>query len=113
MPLTTTDAFNAVKFVKDLTVKSDKYTLDVPQLNYIAGDILLLCKILDMDEIMSRIAKPRPEITTTPRPKTPWTFEKSFFTQYFENHDDLMAECFEFDWESSKIPRIIKNEEEL
>jgi hypothetical protein len=108
LPLTTTDTFNAVKFAKDLTVKSDKYTLDVPKLNYIAGDILLLCKILDMDEIMSRIAKPRPEITTTPRPKTPWTFEKSFFTQYDENHDDLMVECFEFDWSCCKIEKWLE-----
>ncbi len=108
VPLTTIDSVNAVKFAHDLTVQSDKYTLDVPKLNYIAGDILLLCKILDMDEIMSMVAKPRPEVTTTPRPKTPWTFEKSFFTQYLDNNDQVMVECFEFDWSCSKIEKWLE-----
>ena len=44
-------------------------------------------KILDTDEIGRMIAKPRPEATTTPRPKTPWKFEKSFFTQYRDSID--------------------------
>ena len=80
----------------------------MPKLNYVAGVILLLCKILDSDEIMAMIAKPRPEITTTPRPKTPWTFEKSFFTQYVDNHDQMMVECFEFDWSCCKIEKWLE-----
>jgi hypothetical protein len=77
-------------------------------LNYIEGDIELLTKILDTDEIGRMIAKPRPENTVTPRPKTPWKFEKSFFTQYKDPTDQLMIDCFEFDWSCSKMEKWLE-----
>jgi hypothetical protein len=61
-------------------IQTEKFSVDVPKLNYIEGDVELLMKIIDTDDISRMIAKPRPEATITPRPKTPWKFEKSFFT---------------------------------
>jgi NLR family CARD domain-containing protein 3 len=108
IPLTTTDSANAVKYPKDLKVEGEKCILDVPKLNYVAGDIDFLCKILDSDDIQGMIAKPRPDFTSTPRPKTPWTFEKSFFTQYVDQNEQLMNDCFEFDWQCSKIEKWLE-----
>ena len=62
------------------TIQTEKFSVEVPKLNYIEGDVELLMKIIDTDDISRMIAKPRPEATITPRPKTPWKFEKSFFT---------------------------------
>jgi hypothetical protein len=61
-------------------IETEKFNIEIPKLNYIDGGIEILTRILDTDEIGRMTAKPRPENTTTPRPKTPWKFEKSFFT---------------------------------
>jgi hypothetical protein len=75
------DEINGVKdtFSKK-PIQTEKFSVEVPKLNYIEGDVELLMKIIDTDDISRMIAKPRPEATITPRPKTPWKFEKSFFT---------------------------------
>jgi hypothetical protein len=82
-PKPTIDEINALMpYQGKSPINTDRFNIEVPRLNYVEGDIELLTKILDTDEIGRMIAKPRPDATTTPRPKTPWKFEKSFFTQY-------------------------------
>jgi hypothetical protein len=44
--------------------------------------------------------------------KTPWDFFKSVFKDYKPDNEGLLVDCFEFDWQCSKILKIIKNEEE-
>ncbi len=45
--------------------------------------------------------------------KTPWDFFKSVFRDYKPDTNQLLTDCFEFDWSNSKITKIIKSEEEL
>ena len=63
-------------------------------------------------------------MTTVPRPPpknlkgreklaTPWDFFKSVFRDYKPDTVQLLEDCFEFDWESSKLSKIIKGEEEI
>ena len=42
-----------------------------------------------------------------------WDFKNSLFYGYKPDNDDIINQCFEYDWAQCKIPRIIKNEEEL
>ena len=39
-----------------------------------------------------------------------WRIETSIFSNYRPNTDALVQQCFEFDFESSKIPRLVKDE---
>ena len=96
-------------------IQTDKIQLQVPKLNYVDGDIELLCKTLTYDELDKMKAKPRPERFMTPRPKKPWSKFSSFFapkvqrgaTKYKSN-DELIAECFEFDWRCSKLEKWLE-----
>ena len=58
------------------------------------------------------LAKPRQIFNANEksRPKTPWTFENSFFARFKHDNDLLMQRCFEFDWKSGVFDRIIKND---
>ena len=59
---------------------------------------------------------PRPppkRLTKLDRIKTPWDFFKSVFKDYKPDNEVLLDACFEFDWECSKIPKIIKSPDEL
>ena len=47
------------------------------------------------------------------RLKTPWDFFNSVFKNYKPDNNKLIAQCFEYDWSCCKIPKLIKNEEEL
>ena len=63
---------------------------------------------------MACVPRPLPKnLTGREKLKTPWDFSKSVFKDYKADSVNKLEECFEFDWERSKIPRIIKNEEEL
>ena len=46
------------------------------------------------------------------RVKTPWDFFKSIFKDYKADTESLLADCFEFDWQCSKIEKVVKKEEE-
>lgn len=53
---------------------------------------------------------PRPEAGgATPRPKTPWTFARSFFARYPPFEDDTFVKCFEFDYNCSKIEKWLEH----
>lgn len=36
-----------------------------------------------------------------------WTFEKSIFSTYIRDSDDLLDKCFEFDWENSRLDKVL------
>jgi hypothetical protein len=44
--------------------------------------------------------------------KTPWKFSLSVFKDYKLDNIKHLESCFEQDWENSKIPRYVKDEEE-
>ena len=88
-----------------------KVTIHVPKLNYIEGDVELFKNTLKSDDLYNLKGLPRAEAVVDvveERPKSPWTFAKSFFNNYQADTDDLMAQCFDFDWQSSKIEKIAK-----
>ncbi len=45
--------------------------------------------------------------------KPDWDFKNSIFKDYVIDTDELLRKCFEFDFKCSKIPRLVKNEEDL
>ena len=45
--------------------------------------------------------------------KKQWCIEISLFKDYKFDNEDLLRKCFEYDWNSSKIPKLIKDEEQL
>jgi hypothetical protein len=88
-----------------------KVTIHVPRLNYIEGDIELFKNTLRSDDLYNLKGLPRAEPVVDvveERPKSPWTFAKSFFSSYPADTEDLMASCFDFDWASSKIEKLSK-----
>lgn len=46
-------------------------------------------------------------------PEPEWDFRDSIFYGYIPDSKELLAKCFEYDWSNCKIPKIIKNKEEL
>jgi len=63
---------------------------------------------------MSCVPRPTPKnLLGREKLKTPWDFYKSVFKDYRPDNPQLLDQCFEFDWECSKIPRVIKTDEEL
>jgi hypothetical protein len=45
--------------------------------------------------------------------KTPWDFFKSVFKDYRPDNGVLLNKCFEFDWEHTKISKLIKDKIDL
>jgi hypothetical protein len=45
--------------------------------------------------------------------KIEWDLKKSIFKDFTIDSDELLRKCFEFDFKCSKIPKFIKNEEDL
>lgn len=44
--------------------------------------------------------------------KDPWDFNKSVFAPYIPDSESLLSQCFEFDYDTSKISKVIKDSEE-
>jgi len=42
-----------------------------------------------------------------------WDFNKSVFAQYQYDSEAVLHACFEFDWECSKLSKILKVPEEM
>lgn len=63
---------------------------------------------------MKCIPRPPPKaMLSKARLKTPWDFFKSVFRTYKPDDKQILNGCFEFDWENTKIHKIIKDGEEL
>ena len=46
------------------------------------------------------------------RIKTPWSFERSIFKDYKADNEELLRECFEFDWSCMRKPKFESYHEE-
>eukprot|EP00347_Sterkiella_histriomuscorum_P006983 403350697 len=99
---------------KDTKSKSQLLKLNVPKTNIIKNVIkkqIVLTETYLQD--MTCIPRPPPKIEEERENlKTPWSFFNSVFKDYKQDTIELLNECFEFDWDSSKLEKIIKNEEE-
>ena len=59
---------------------------------------------------------PRPPpkmLLSRARLRTPWDFFKSIFRTYKPDDKETLEACFEYDWENTKIHKIVKNNDEL
>ena len=56
---------------------------------------------------MKCIPRPPPKIwPTKARLRTPWDFFKSVFKDYKPDTEQLRVNCFNFDWNNSKIEKV-------
>lgn len=98
--------------IADLDVHDD-ILISIPKLNYI--EVANSGRSLITEEFLNQMSvKPRPDPKYPPiriRPKTPWDFNKSIFAAYKSDTSDLLNQWFEIDWENSKIPKVVKDEE--
>ena len=72
---------------------------------------------IDMNLLESLNCLPRPKIyipkrKRVPKAKPQWKIDRSVFKTYKNENVKLIERCFEFDWNCSKIPKIVKSEEE-
>ena len=62
---------------------------------------------------MTCIPRPPPKfLKPVERAKTPWDFFQSVFKDYKPDNEVLLAKCFEFDWEHTKLQKIVKSQED-
>lgn len=113
-----------IRIAKDQPVKNNLSTyevdihkdihINIPKMNFIEN--LNSTKSLITEEFLDKMAvKPRPDPKIPPfriRPKTPWDFNKSIFAAYKQDTPELLDNCFETDWENSRIPKIVKGDDE-
>ena len=45
--------------------------------------------------------------------KKKWSFETSVFKAWKADHEELIHKCFEFDWSNTRIPKLVKDTEDL
>ena len=72
---------------------------------------------IDLDYLSEINCRPRPEIyipkkIEPEKKKDKWIQEKSVFKKYRVDTSKILDNCFDFDWECSKCPVMIKNTEE-
>lgn len=109
---TITDEANPVLMNDSRVLQAEQNMLNVPRLNYIDGDLDVLRSAITVDDLKEWKAQPRPEPIIEEeeeRPKSPWNFSKSLFASRPQDTDELMHECFDYDWNCSKIEKILKN----
>lgn len=47
------------------------------------------------------------------RPWTPWDFKKSIFAAYWQDNEQTLNECFEFDWSMIWLPKGLISEKQM
>ena len=91
----------------------DDNLINIPKLNYI--EVPNPGKSLITEEFLNNMSvKPRPDPkfpNVRIRPKTPWDFYKSIFVVYKSDTSELLGQCFDLDWDNSRIPKLVKEEE--
>jgi hypothetical protein len=88
---------------------------DIPETNILQNVIITNTLITQtIIKQMGCIPRPPPKsLIQRERIDTPWDIFKSVFKDYKPDTIPLLNKCFEQDWEMTKIPRVIKNAEEL
>lgn len=59
------------------------------------------------------IPRPLPKIYVPTLKKRDWKYENSLFRDYRIDTDELLDKCFEYDWSCTRLPRIVKDPEDL
>ena len=91
---------------------NDMDKVNVPKTNIIEN-IVQKSQLITKTYLTTLKAIPRPKRRRQkPRPKSPWNVSKSVFKTYQDDTAALLAQCFEFDWSCSKIPRFIRDYED-
>lgn len=86
--------------------------MKVKKVNYLEDELDIFKQRLTSEDLREWKAVPRPEPIVEveeERPKSPWDFSKSLFTQYAQDTPEMLLNCFDFDWHCSKIERLLKN----
>lgn len=60
-------------------------------------------------EVLPR-AEPK-QLKGLKRVSTPWDFLNSVFAKYKPDTEKLLNECFLFDWERTRIEKLLKNDD--
>lgn len=92
----------------------DYLQVEVPRTNILAN-LAQTSKIYTKELVEKQLAVPRPppkELGGRARLRTPWNYSLSVFRDYKVDNPKILDAAFEADWENSKIPRFIKDEEE-
>lgn len=87
----------------------------VPKTNII-DNIVQTKQLITKTYLTSMKCIPRPPPKVIPRlhrEKTPWSLPRSLFANYKVDDENLLTRCFENDWSRCKIPRIVKNADDL
>ena len=110
--VTLTDQSNPTKGNQKIQIafgEQNKVTVKVPKINYCDEDIEISVMTLKAEELAQIKGLPRAEPVVDAeeeRPKTPWTFEKSIFSSYTVDNEEIMLNCFDFDWHSGKLEKV-------
>lgn len=93
-----------------------EYSEDVKQSGYVEEvNTLLVQKNRTFSDLhMEHRAKPRPAVRkrNSEEEKATWSLPISVFREYKFEDEDLLSRCFEFDWEHSKLPKLLKDSDE-
>ena len=65
-----------------------------------------------MEDLTVLPRPPSKRIKGLKREKTPWDFKKSVFRDYIPDNEHILSKCFDYDWDNSKITKIIKDDNE-
>ena len=88
---------------------SDEKHIEIPYTN-IFHNIEAYNDVINETLLEDLTAIPRPPQKVCPyrkRQKEPWIFEKSVFKDAQHDNPDILKKCFEFDWKTSKIDKVL------
>lgn len=112
--VTVTDQSNPKTRVENKVVEmamgeQNKLTVKVARVNYCDDEIDIQTGALRIDDINLIKGLPRAEPIVDEkeeRPRTPWSFENSIFANYIKDTDEMILNCFDFDWHSGKLEKV-------
>lgn len=106
----------------NLVAEDQPKKMTSPVENMVVPKTNILENIIQNDSLITKtyltnmkcIPRPPPKmLAAKTRLKTPWDFFKSVFRNYKPDDKKILHSCFEFDWNNTKISKIIKNGQEL
>lgn len=83
--------------------------MKVPKINYCDEDIEINTISLKVDELTLMKGLPRAEPIVDvkeEKPRTPWSFNNSIFSSYTLDSEEMLLNCFDFDWISGKLEKL-------
>jgi hypothetical protein len=111
----------AVKLAKDKPAKALPAPLTKSFVFY--GTRAVGITVLEVNYLDNLVAPSLLDTAVMPRPlpktyipalkKREWSLSQSLFRDYKFDTEELLDKCFEFDWSCTRLPRIVKDSEEL